>query len=130
MIQRLLLRGRGRSVFLSYFRGFLKNILKACCLQNGENATVKIEIYFEIRKGLRSSSLYSCMILQFCFLTQTLVNLIYLHAIQRVHSITKKHYIPESTFIYQNARRKHMQGGVCMPCGLLFYECWLIKMYT
>ena len=40
-----------------------------------------------------------------------------------VHTITKKHYIPESTLIYQKALRKHMQGGVCMPCGLLFYEC-------
>ena len=26
----------------------------------------------------------------------------------------------ESTFIYQKALRKHMQGGVFMPCGLLF----------
>ena len=30
---------------------------------------------------------------------------------KRVHTITKKHYIPESTFIYQKALRKHMQGG-------------------
>ena len=28
------------------------------------------------------------------------------------HTITKKHYIPESTFIYQKALRKHMQGGM------------------
>ena len=48
----------------------------------------------------------------------------------RVHTITKKHYIPESTFIYQKALRKHMQGGICMPCGLLFYVCWIIMMYT
>ena len=48
----------------------------------------------------------------------------------RVHTITKKHYIPEGTFIYQKALRKHMQCGVCMPCGLLFYVCWIIKMYT
>ena len=43
---------------------------------------------------------------------------------------TKKHYIPESTFIYKQALRKHMQGGICMPCGLLFYVCWIIKMYV
>ena len=49
---------------------------------------------------------------------------------KRVHTITKKHYIPEGTFIYQKALRKHMQCGVCMPCGLLFYVCWIIKMYT
>ena len=48
----------------------------------------------------------------------------------RVHTITKKHYIPESTFIYQKAMSKHMQGGVCMPYGLLIYVCWIIKMYT
>ena len=30
-----------------------------------------------------------------------------------VHTITKKQYIPESTFIYQKALRKNMQGGVC-----------------
>ena len=47
-----------------------------------------------------------------------------------VHTITKKHYIPESTFIYQKALKKHMQGGVCMFCGLLFYVCWIIKMHT
>ena len=50
--------------------------------------------------------------------------------ILRVHTITKKHYIPESTFIYQKAQRKHMQEWVCMPCGILFYVCWIIKMYT
>ena len=38
-----------------------------------------------------------------------------------VPTITKMHYIPESAFICQKALRKHMQGGVCMPCGLLFY---------
>ena len=37
---------------------------------------------------------------------------------KRVHTITKKHYIPESTFNYQKALRKHMQGGICK---LLFY---------
>ena len=47
-----------------------------------------------------------------------------------VHTITKKHYIPESTFIYQKTLRKHMQGGIYMPCELLFYVCWIIKMYT
>ena len=47
---------------------------------------------------------------------------------RRVHTITKKHYIPESNFIYQKALRKHMQGGIGMPCGLLFYVCWIIKM--
>ena len=46
---------------------------------------------------------------------------------KRVHTITKKHYIPESTFNYQKALRKHMQGGVCK---LLFYVFWIIKMYT
>ena len=48
----------------------------------------------------------------------------------RVHTITKKHYIPESTFHYQKALRKHMQGGVWMPCLILFYVCWIIKMNT
>ena len=48
----------------------------------------------------------------------------------RVHTITKKHYIPENTFNYQKALRKHVQGGVGMPCLLLFYVCWVIKMYT
>ena len=33
-------------------RGILKNILDARFPQNAENATVKIENYFEIRKGL------------------------------------------------------------------------------
>ena len=47
-----------------------------------------------------------------------------------VHTITKKHYIPESTFNYQKTLRKHMQGGVCMSCGLLFYVCSIKKMYT
>ena len=47
-----------------------------------------------------------------------------------VHTITKKHYIPESTSNYQKALRKHMQGGVGMPCLLLSYVCWIIKMYT
>ena len=32
--------------------------------------------------------------------------------LERVHIISKKHYIPESTFIYQKALRKHMQGGL------------------
>ena len=41
----------------------------------------------------------------------------------RVHTITKKHYIPESTFIYQNALRKHMQGG-----GL--YALWITILYV
>ena len=84
-------------VFGSYLRVFLKNILKACFLQNAENATVKIEIYFEIQKGLLSSSLLfkSCMILQFCFLTQTLVNLIYLNAIL----ILKSRYILRSNYV-------------------------------
>ena len=37
---------------------------------------------------------------------------------------TGKHlYLPK-------ALREHMQGGVCMPCGLLFYVCWIIKMHT
>ena len=45
-----------------------------------------------------------------------------------VHTITKKHYIPESTFNYQKALTKHMQGGVWMPCLLLFYVCWIIKV--
>ena len=33
----------------------------------------------------------------------------------RVHTITKKHYIPESTLIDQKALRKHMkkEGSVC-----------------
>ena len=36
---------------------------------------------------------------------------------------TRKHfYLPKGL-------RKHMQGGVCMPCGLLLYLCWIIKMY-
>ena len=48
----------------------------------------------------------------------------------RVHPITKKHYIPESTFNYQKAREKQIQGGVGMPCLLLFYVCWIIKMFT
>ena len=47
-----------------------------------------------------------------------------------VHTITKKHYIPESTFNYQKALIKHMRGGVWMPYLLLFYVCWIIKMYT
>ena len=47
-----------------------------------------------------------------------------------VHTITKKHYIPESTFNYQKALRKHMQGGVWRPCLILFYVCWIIKMNT
>ena len=33
-------------------RGILKNILEVCFLQNAEYATVKIENYFEILKGL------------------------------------------------------------------------------
>ena len=41
-----------------------------------------------------------------------------------------KSTIPESTFIYQKTLRKHMQGGIYMPCELLFYVCWIIKMYT
>ena len=43
-------------------------------------------------------------------------------------NVSKKHYIPESTSIYQKAPRKHMQGGVCMLCGLPFYVCLIIKM--
>ena len=53
-----------------------------------------------------------------------------MYSVEGVHTITKKHYILESTFIYQKALRKHMQGGVCVPCGLLFYVCLIIKMYT
>ena len=30
----------------------------------------------------------------------------------RVHTITKKHYIPESTFNYQKALRKHARRGL------------------
>ena len=41
----------------------------------------------------------------------------------RIHTITKKHYIPESTFIYQKALRKHMQGG-----GL--YALWITILYV
>ena len=47
-----------------------------------------------------------------------------------VHTITKKHYIPESTLNYQKALRKYVQGGVCLARGVLFYVCWKIKMYT
>ena len=38
----------------------------------------------------------------------------------RVHTITKKHYIPESTLIYQKALRKHMQGGSVCPVYYYF----------
>ena len=44
--------------------------------------------------------------------------------------MTKKDYIWESTFIYQKSLRKHMQGGVSMPCGVLDnYTCGK-KRYT
>ena len=35
-----------------------------------------------------------------------------------------------TAFVYQKALKKHMQGGVWMPCLLRFYVCWIIKMYT
>ena len=38
-------------------------------------------------------------------------------------------FINAGPYNYQKALRKHMQGGVCMPCGLLFYVCSIIKMY-
>ena len=38
---------------------------------------------------------------------------------------TGKHFnLPKSI------KKTHAKGGVCMPCGLLFYVCWIIKMYT
>ena len=40
-----------------------------------------------------------------------------------------KQWVNVGPYNYQKPLRKHMQGRVFMPCGLLFYVCWIIKMY-